>query len=128
MVDWLVISQVLAQGKNLYFDAAPQMLYRQYGNNTARVISPYSSEQIKRACTLVLGHYDYLLDIFGKKPVKDKLFKNKALERQKEVKRFADFMQNEANLHAYTEKINYLKPIYSWWEIVAHPDLEYVWQ
>ncbi len=128
MVDWLVISQVLAQNASLHFDAEPQMLYRQYRNNTARVISPYNSEQIKRACTLVLGHYDYLFEILRKKPAENVLFRQKALERQKAVKQFAKFIQDEANLRAYTEKINYLKSIYGWWEIIAHPDLEYLWQ
>ena len=128
MVDWLVISQVVAQKASLYFDPQPHMLYRQYSDNTARVISPFMPKQIQRACDLVLAHYGYLFELFEVKPAKNVEFTRKALERQTVVRQFAQFIQNEANLRAYTEKINYLKAIYSWWEIVAHPDLEYLWQ
>lgn len=128
MVDWLVASQVLAQNHSLYFDAEPHMLYRQYGANTARVISPFTAEQITRACLLVLGHYDYLLDLFKTRAPQNELFQEELIKRQRGVKRFFEFMQDEAKLRAYTEKINYLKATYSWWEMVAHPDLESLWQ
>lgn len=125
MVDWLVATKALALGANLYFDTSPHMLYRQYDNNTARVLSPYKAEQITKASALVLHHYGYALE--------DDIIKSKASlvtllkERQQELTQFSKLLEEPEQLERYTGALNELKDVFMWWECIAHPDLEILW-
>ncbi len=61
MVDWLLITNALQHNAHLYFDQTPHMLYRQYPDNTAKVLPPYTPEQIVKATQLVLEHISKIL-------------------------------------------------------------------
>lgn len=115
MVDWLMVMQALEAKARLVFDTTPHMLYRQYENNTARVLSPYSETQIIKATELVLGHYQ-------------KLVKNSAMQqREADVLQFYRNIADAKLLSGYTKALNALKPVFLWWECVAHPELRELW-
>jgi len=128
MLDWLVISKALFNGAKLYFDSTTQMLYRQYETNTARVLAPYTSEQIHRSSQLLLQHYSYVLECFNT-PLNSpqRSFLQTVQARQKKVQIFSQSIQYASTLVNYTQALNQLKTVFLWWECVAHPDLETVW-
>ena len=140
MVDWLVVSKALASGATLFFDETSHMLYRQYETNTARVLSPYTPAQIAKATSLVLQHYDYVLSNLpmsskkGLQPLVDvqtdtqSRFRTNVCQRKKAVEQFAQATQSLTVLKTYTKALNKLKPVFMWWECVAHPDLETLWK
>ena len=129
MLDWLVISKALFNGAKLYFDTRMHMLYRQYETNTARVLAPYTSEQIRHSSQLLLQHYSYILECFAKPMLKSQQesFLQAIQARQKKVQGFSQSIEDKSTLSSYTEALNQLKPVFLWWECVAHPDLETVW-
>jgi hypothetical protein len=121
MVDWLMVMKALDAKARLVFDTTAHMLYRQYANNTARVLSPYTEAQIIKATELVLDHYEKLI---GQKLN----VKNPHLEeRSSEVQHFFRNMADETLLTRYTKALNALKPVFLWWECVAHPELSKLW-
>jgi len=125
MVDWLIATKALALNAQLHFDPTPHMLYRQYENNTARVLSPYKAQQITKSSALVLHHYEYVLE--------DPIIQSKASllkqlqEQQEKTQRFVKSMQDPTKLELYTSALNDLKDVFLWWDCVAHPDLEILW-
>ena len=119
LVDWLLITRAIEQGASLTFDTDPQMRYRQYDSNTAKVTAPYTPEQVLRATNLVLEHYRHVLA-----DTDDELYRT----RQIEVERFFKAMQNSATCAKYTQALNTLKPVFYWWECVANGDLLEVWR
>jgi hypothetical protein len=115
MVDWLMVMKALSVNAKLAFDTISHMLYRQYENNTARVLSPYTEAQILKATELVLGHYQ--------KTVKNPLL----AKRESEVQQFYKNIADETLLTRYTEALNALKPVFLWWECVANEELKVLW-
>lgn len=129
MLDWLVATKALFNGARLYFDTTAHMLYRQYETNTARVLAPYTSEQIHRSSQLLLQHYSYVLESFDTPILNNQQasFLQAIQTRQKKVQRFSQSIEDSATLSSYTAALNQLKIVFLWWECVAHPDLETVW-
>ena len=122
MVDWLVVTRTLSASAHLFFDSVPRMAYRQYPDNTARVLSPYTPVQIVRASQLVLRHYDHVLTDLNLEMAKP------YLKRRAEVQQFAQSITQKERLERYTKALNALKPVFYWWECVAHPELEILWK
>jgi hypothetical protein len=119
MVDWLLITNALQNNAHLYFDQTPHMLYRQYENNTAKVLTPYTPEQIVRATNLVLEHYTKILS--------PSPFHLNLQKRQQDVHHFAATIADKNVLARYTEALNALKPVFLWWECVANEELKALW-
>src|SRR4030095_8527297 len=61
--DCLLASRALALGARLTWDNAPRMGYRQYANNCARILPPFTAQGVLTAAALVVQHYRLLLDI-----------------------------------------------------------------
>jgi hypothetical protein len=142
MVDWLLITRALENNAHLYFDQTPHMLYRQYPDNTAKVLPPYSEEQIVRATHLVLGHFRGLEvglllgegqpheadPTFTSPPLSfPKSFRENLNQRQQEVTHFAASIADSNVLARYTKALNALKPVFLWWECVANEELKSIW-
>jgi hypothetical protein len=127
LVDWLLITRALQENAELFFDQTPHMLYRQYANNTAKVLAPYTLAEIQKATALVLWHYKRLE---GKQESKGagEQFQIQLQKRQLEVQQFSTTIADKAILARYTEALNALKPVFLWWECVAHPELENIWK
>ena len=126
MVDWLLITNALQNNAHLYFDQTPHMLYRQYQDNTAKVIAPYTPEQIVRATNLVLEHYTKVLP---SSPLPSSLtFHQHLQQRQKDVQHFTATIADKNVLARYTKALNALKPVFLWWECVANEELASIWK
>jgi glycosyltransferase involved in cell wall biosynthesis len=124
MVDWLLITNALQNNAQLYFDQIPHMLYRQYENNTAKVLAPYTPEQITRATALVLEHYTKILPpSLLSSPLHQNL-----KQRQQDVQHFAATIADKTKLSRYTKALNALKPVFLWWEFVANEELKSIWK
>jgi hypothetical protein len=151
MVDWLLITSALQNNAHLYFDQTPHMLYRQYANNTAKVLASYTPEQIVTATNLVLEHFTKILPAslqgrplenepssgqgrpHGVTPTKiaplspSSPFHQNLQQRQQDVQHFHASIADKPTLARYTKALNALKPVFLWWECVAHPELSDLW-
>jgi glycosyltransferase involved in cell wall biosynthesis len=128
MVDWLLITNALHHNAYLYFDQTPHMLYRQYLNNTAKVLPPYTPEQISKATRLVLHHFDKILSPAPLLPRSTaSTFHQNLEQRHQDVHRFTAATTDKTLLASYTKALNALKPVFLWWECVANEELRGIW-
>lgn len=121
VVDWLVATRAFLAGARLSFGGTPQMAYRQYPDNTARVLPPFTPEGVLGATRYVQEHFRHVLAA----PVGPEAapFERRAAE----VRAFAERVQGDM-LTTYTRNLNRRKqPVYLWWEGVAHEELSYLW-
>jgi glycosyltransferase involved in cell wall biosynthesis len=127
LIDWLLATRAWARGAKLDFDHVARMSYRQYRNNTARVLPPFSAQYIKRAAALVVDHYRLLL-------ATDKLegWVSNSLMLATAFRRANSFHQaittERRKLERYVKALNMLTPSFVWWWCVAHPQLEDIWK
>lgn len=122
-VDWYLATMSLLHGSKLGFDNNPQMYYRQHGTNTARIIPPFTPDQIRNATRIVLQHQLSIIDCTTAEMQKKKL----ALEHQK-VEKFSHIvLGNSGMLDRYVLALNKLPVQSFWWACVAHPELEELW-
>jgi hypothetical protein len=124
--DWLLATRAYAIGASLHFDPVPRMMYRQYDSNVARVLTPFSELDVRRATERVLNHYRCVLQVPGApaEPLRTELdaARARAEEFHGAIIRSADV------LRTYVNALNRLHPRYVWWWCVAHPELEDVWR
>jgi len=123
LMDWFAASMAVLKDFKAVVDPTSLMLYRQYGSNTARVVSPFTEKHVLQAAQLMDGHYDCL-----SKAVKGDLpgIFNEAREK---VRIFLETMrQNTAVLKTYVKALNSLDCDHVWWSWVAHPLLENIWK
>ena len=125
-IDWLLATRAWASGAVLRFDGTPQMAYRQYAENTARVLLPFTAEQVLVAAERVLDHYRCVLDDGWQLPSDARA----ALEAARDqVASFHRTVSRSADaLARYVDALNRLSPAYVWWWCVAHPHLEETWK
>lgn len=157
MVDWLLITNAVQNNAHLYFDQTPHMLYRQYPSNTAKVLPPYTPEEIRKATTLVLEHYKKTLNspherrggsLANTEGLSSPTLKNPHSETHPkgkgqtnsvhdlrtlleasylEVQQFSATIADSDVLARYTKALNALKPVFLWWECVANEELKDIW-
>jgi hypothetical protein len=126
LMDWLMATRALATGAKIAIDRTPQMVYRQYPNNTARILPPFSTDQILKACELVVGHYRLAL---AEAPERFPQMLGD-LERISETAQhfFTAMQESSSVLHDYVKALNDLPMQHVWWDCVAHPALEKIWK
>jgi hypothetical protein len=124
LMDWLLATRAWLGGAAIAFDRTPRMSYRQHGQNTARVLGPFTADAVWNAAELVLGHYDVL---FRTTPMVGP--RAEAVERARaRVEEFARAMtRSNVVRERYVKALNQLPVEYVWWWCVAHPDLEELW-
>jgi hypothetical protein len=124
LMDWFLASRAWLGGATIGFDPAPRMAYRQYGQNTARVVGPFSTQAVRAATDLVLGHYRIL---FRETAVSGprRVTLDRARTRVEQFHRA--ITRSDAALQRYVNALNGLAVDYVWWWCVAHPELEDVW-
>lgn len=125
LMDWFLASRAWLGGATIGFDPAPRMAYRQYGQNTARVVGPFSTAGVRAATALALGHYQVL---FRETVVTGP--RQGALEAARtRVEQFhRAISRSDKVLQQYVDALNQLPTQYVWWWCVAHPELEDVWK
>lgn len=124
-MDWILATRAWGLGARITFDRTVRMRYRQYGENTARVIPPFSAEQIIRATSIVREHYRLVLK-------DDSYFSNtcrlKLEEAYQRVEKFnTAISSSQTILDDYIIALNQLPAHRLWWLSVAHPQLETIW-
>lgn len=121
VVDWFVATRASLADARFSFDRVSRMAYRQYPDNTAQVIPPFTPEGIARATRYVREHFQHALA----PPVGASIA---PFERRYEaVRRFAERVRGDL-LATYTRELNARKQtVYLWWECVAHEELSYLW-
>lgn len=123
LIDWFFATRAHLSGARLSFSNSTQMAYRQYPDNTALILPPFSPAYIARAAQLVLEHLHTIIDHLPEASTRE-LEPFKA--RLRDVERFAA-MQKERR-EAYTDALNALpQKVYLWWECVAHKELSHLW-
>lgn len=124
LVDWFLVTQAYLAGARLQFDPVARMDYRQYSDNTARVLPPFTPRQIVQATDHVLKHYSLVLSHLPTNIMADP---EPLRARFREVQKFAEALRGDA-LEPYTQTLNSrAQPVYLWWECVAHKELSYLW-
>lgn len=126
LMDWLMATRALASGATIAIDRTPQMVYRQYPNNTARILPPFSTDQILKACELVLGHYSLAL---AEAPERFPQMVDDLQRIAETARRFSATVRgSSAVLREYVKALNELPAQHVWWDCVAHPALEKIWK
>ncbi len=126
LLDWFVATRAWARDARMYFDRVQRMSYRQHSSNTARVIPPFTQEQIIKSTDLVLKHYTLVLNNIPELPDSKRILIENA---QHSVASFNQIIkESQEILQAYIRELNKLPPNHIWWSCVAHPDLEEIWK
>jgi hypothetical protein len=126
LVDWYLWTRAWLFGARFAFGARAEMDYRQYGANTARVLGPFTAEQVAEDTERVRHHYSLVLasDLTGA-----------ATDRLREVKAAAGAVDVFAGrvvaspevLARYVDALNRLTNTMVWWQWVAQPSLRHLW-
>lgn len=126
LLDWQLATRAWAFGASLGFDRIPQMLYRQYAANIARVILPFTERHVAGATDHVLAHYRCALARSG---VTSGWHRAALALEYERAGNFRDAITASPDLLTqYVAALNQLAPMYVWWWSVAHPDLENLWR
>jgi hypothetical protein len=126
LLDWFVATRAWAHDARMVFDQIERMEYRQYSQNTARVLPPFTREQILKSTDLVLQHYNLVLDNIPELPNEKQILMEQA---QSYVISFKDSITKfPEKFIEYLGNLNRLPPRHIWWSCVANPELEAVWK
>ncbi|WP_051677001.1 glycosyltransferase [Maridesulfovibrio frigidus] len=125
MLDWFMVIKAWLLGATIKTTSMPLMQYRQHSANTARVLAPFTTEQILKACTLLKLHYSLLEEhVLPSFTDKAKPFTNAS----NDLKIFMDSMSSPDTLNRYVRNLNKLDEKHIWWSWIAHPELEEIWK
>lgn len=124
-VDWYLATAAWLRGARLAVDARPLMAYRQYADNTARVVPPFTPAVVRAAAAIVLGHQRAVVAELAPEAGA----RGAALRAALGVsERFAAVvLGDEARLAGYCAALARLPAPQAWWTIVADPALEEMW-
>ncbi len=122
LLDWFLVTRALIQGADLYFDDATRMKYRQHSANIARVIPPFSEEQILTATKRVIHHYNLILSCIPELQNKERSKINSLKDHIEEF--YNSITTSPGKLNQYIVELNAMPASHIWWSCVAHPALE----
>jgi hypothetical protein len=126
IVDWLLATRAWAASADLHFDRRPQMAYRQYAANVARVLLPFTSRHIVQATERVMSHYGCAL---SSEWTMDNVHCEALKQAYERAALFRSAISESGDLlDEYVAQLNRLQPRYVWWWCVAHPELEHLWK
>lgn len=126
LMDWYLATASWIRGARLTFDNTPGMQYRQYAENVARVLPPFTVADISRATSLLLNHYHVVLARVPNIPAAIAAELESALANVQLFQR--KVVEAPETCARYVAQLNSLQPVYLWWEWVAHPALEDLWK
>ena len=125
LFDWLLTTRAWSLGARLAFDRTSRMRYRQYSANTAAVLPPFTTEQVRVATSRVLAHYDIVLESSWRLA---EPYRTQVAEARDRCRAFAAGVASPDRLASYVRALNSLPPRYIWWWSVANPELESLWK
>ena len=124
-LDWMLVCRAWLQGARILGDPVVRHSYRQYGENTARVLPPFGLRCTRTATRTVKNHLKSLNKIeMLPHPVKESLENRlrQVVDFQSALKGTTPWFKNYQNALG-----NFEFPL-PWWLFVAHPKLETLWQ
>lgn len=125
MLDWFMATKAWLLGARIKTTAKQLMQYRQHPENTARVVPPFTKEQVLKAGNLVELHYSllqtHILQFFCEKA-------EPFITANDNLKIFMDSMESPDILDNYVKNLNKLEEKHIWWSWIAHPKLEKIWK
>jgi hypothetical protein len=124
-IDWSLATRAWCAGSSFHFDPVPQMAYRQYASNVAKVLPPFFAGDVVRATEVVRAHYRALID--GGVPLPSSFRCRLETARERAEKFREQVIAMPERLERYVVALNELEPRYVWWWCVAHPQLESQW-
>jgi hypothetical protein len=125
-IDWSLATRAWCAGASLHFDPEPQMAYRQYAANVAKVVPPFAAADVARATDVVRAHYRAMVD--GGVPLPPR-FRGRLEGARERVEHFrVRVVERPEQLDRYVATLNAIEPQYVWWWCVAHPELEWQWR
>ncbi len=125
MLDWFMVTKAWLLGAKIKTTSKPLMQYRQHPENTARVLPPFTKEQVLKAANLLKLHYSLLqTHVLRSFSEKAELFKTAS----DNLNIFVDSMSSPDNLDNYVRNLNKLSEKHIWWSWIAHPELEEIWK
>jgi hypothetical protein len=126
LLDWFLATRSWFNGARMYFDPEELMRYRQWSLNTARVVPPFTREQVLLSTERVSHHYHCVLNDIPEIPdAKRALFE----KLEADIQLFYRSITGSPELfQEYMRVLNQLPPSHIWWVCVAHPGLEDIWR
>ena len=126
LMDWFIVTAAWIRGARFSFDNTPRMKYRQYGDNTARILPPFTTAYIYTATALVLDHYQLVLSHITGMP---KSIRSELEAARANVQLFSSRVAEFPEVcDRYVQCLNELPTSHIWWDCVAHPALEDQWK
>ena len=125
LVDWYLATSVWLAGGRMNCLQSKDLFYRQYGNNLAQVVPPFSPESVIKAARTVLGHYDILL---SNPPAGMGPFQEDIQQAASDVKTFIACLEADSKrLAEYAQVLSDSEQPNAWWTGVANPEWEEIW-
>lgn len=125
LMDWFIAVRACIEKARPSFDYSPNMVYRQYSSNTAKVIPPFSSQEVIHAAVLVMNHYNCILNSTKDIP---SLEKKLLVEALGEVEIFHNCLNGSGKIaDKYTKAFNEQNLDIIWWSSVVHPRLKHIY-
>lgn len=122
LMDWFVATRGWLLKARMSFDYSPNMVYRQYSSNTAKVIPPFEKNEVLGATAYVKDHYNYILKSSDDIPLREQKMLTDAL---KEVETFYNCLVSSGEVAGkYIEALNKQDLDFIWWNSIAHPELK----
>lgn len=126
LIDWFLVTSAWLKGVELAFDNTARMDYRQHRANTARVLPPFTAEQIAGDTALVEQHLGLVRACMSPGDLPDRCSQIDLMAT--DVARFQErIVTDPARLADYTQALNALQASPLWWWCVAHPSLRHLW-
>jgi hypothetical protein len=126
LVDWFLATRAWLYGARLAFDAAVRMDYRQHGANMARVIPPFTLDQVIRDTERVRQHFQILRATAMRDCMAGRLAGLELVAADVEAF-YRDVVLQPAHLDSYVQALKALEMPPLWWSCVAHPSLKKMW-
>ena len=126
LVDWFLATRAWLVGAKLAFDSEVRMDYRQYGANMARVVFPYSAEQVIQDTERVRHHFQVLQTNPMAGAIAERFSSIERIARDVETF-YEQIVRQPMPLERYVQALNRLQLAPLWWASVAHPLLKQMW-
>ena len=122
LVDWYLISRAVEQKADIIFSREALVSYRQYDNNIARILPPFTEKDLLKAADCIKNHYTCLLTTLPNK--ESRFCRNVAEENDRFLDFFRIVCESSTKIKEYLMELNKLSGPFLWWEWVNHPALE----
>lgn len=102
------------------------MDYRQHGANMARVMPPFTAQQVVSDCELVRHHFRVVRTHFPEGAID--VLSAEVEQAASDVEAFyRNVVVHPSRLHQYVQLLNNMELVPVWWSCIAHPSLKHLW-